>query len=264
MGELEDANLEHTVLSDYAITENTTEGTAIINEISAKDDSKARRIIYKHLNEETWEIVEDIDTAYDLWKCLKAYYCETDEEKMNNFKKYFDELQYNGEELRIFIAHFENLWNKYSKAVDKLEPLSSKNKKSEKLSYLRNSFKKSYPDVYEGLTYAVIREEDISVIKKIIELTLKDKQTNNINTSKPKFTNHPFNAQPVYKKKCLLCGSTDHIINQCSMRDSFYNWKKIEQSKLSSKRTGKRGNDRSVLHEKRKRNKICFIINKFY
>jgi len=50
MGELEEANLEHTVGSDYLTTENTTDGTTIINEISVRDDAK--RIIYNHLNEE--------------------------------------------------------------------------------------------------------------------------------------------------------------------------------------------------------------------
>jgi len=109
-----------------------------------------------------------------------------DIEKMKKYKRNLEELKYNGEELRIFIADFENLWNKYSKSVANVEPLSSKNSKYEKLYYFRNSFKANYPDIYETLAYSVAKEDDITVIKKIIELTLKDKQTNNINKPKPK------------------------------------------------------------------------------
>eukprot|EP00833_Pecoramyces_ruminatium_P000871 jgi/Orpsp1_1/1174903/evm.model.c7180000051892.1 len=83
MGKLEEANLEHTVPSNNTTTENTTEGegTTTINEISARDDSKARRIIYKHLNEPMWEKVGDIDTAYELWNYLKAYDNDEEDEK---------------------------------------------------------------------------------------------------------------------------------------------------------------------------------------
>ncbi|OUM70115.1 hypothetical protein PIROE2DRAFT_1796 [Piromyces sp. E2] len=222
MGELEEAKLEHTVSSDSTSTESTTEGegTTTINEISEKDNAKAKRIIYKHLNEQTWEKVEDIDTAYELWSYLK---------------KILEELVYNGEELRIFIADFENLWNKYSKSVRKVEPLSSKHKKSEKLYYFRNSFKVNYPEIYERLTYSVAKEEDIKVMKQIIELTIKDKQNNDIKENKPKVNKHYYDAQPINKRKCFLCGSSEHILNQCNMRDSFNNWKRTEQIKLKEK-----------------------------
>ena len=126
--------------------------TTIINEISARDDSKAKRIIYKHLNEETWEKVEDIDTIYELWNYLKVYYCEIDEEKMKKYKKSLEKLNYNGEELRIFIADFENFWNKYSKSITNIKPFGTKNKKSENLYYLRKSFKANYLDIYERPT----------------------------------------------------------------------------------------------------------------
>ena len=93
MGELEEANFEHAVtltLSDNT-TEGTTEGitekTLNVNTISAKEDSKAKRIIYKHLSEVTWEKVEDIDTAYELWEYLKVYYCETDDKKIKKNTK---------------------------------------------------------------------------------------------------------------------------------------------------------------------------------
>ena len=239
MGELEEVNLEHTISPNTSI-EGATEGTIIINEISAKDDSKAKRIIYKHLDEQTWEKVEDIDTAYELWKYLEVYYCETDEEKMKKYKKNLEELKYNGEEIRLFIADFENLWNKYYKSVTNVEPFSSMNKKSDKLYYLRNSFKISYPDIYERLFYPVVKEEDITVIKKIIELTLKDKEVNNTVTNneiktEPKPTNRQYIAQPIFKRKCHLCGSTDHLLSQCSMRDSYENWRRNEQFKLKEK-----------------------------
>ncbi|OUM61343.1 hypothetical protein PIROE2DRAFT_12684, partial [Piromyces sp. E2] len=142
---------------------------------------------------------------------------------------------YNGEEIRIFIADFENLWNKYSKSVRKVEPLRSKHEKSEKLYYLRNSFKENYPEIYERLTYPVAKEEYITVMKQIIELTLKDKQKNDIKENKPKVIKHHYDAQPVNKRKCFLCGSFDHILNQCNMRDSFNNWKRTEQIKLKEK-----------------------------
>jgi len=97
MGELEEANLEHAVTLNHSdnttegttkgTTEGITEGTLNVNTISAKEDSKAKRIIYKHLSEVTWEKVEDIDTAYELWEYLKVYYCETDEEKIKKKKK---------------------------------------------------------------------------------------------------------------------------------------------------------------------------------
>jgi len=61
MGELEEANLEHAItlnLSDNTIegtTEGITEGILNVNTISAKEDSKPKRIIYIHLSEVTWE-----------------------------------------------------------------------------------------------------------------------------------------------------------------------------------------------------------------
>jgi len=76
MGELEKDNLEHAVTLNHSdnttesttegTTEGITEGTLNVNTISAKEDSKAKRIIYKHLSKVTWEKVEDIDTAYEL------------------------------------------------------------------------------------------------------------------------------------------------------------------------------------------------------
>ncbi|KAG4093995.1 hypothetical protein H8356DRAFT_1080979 [Neocallimastix lanati (nom. inval.)] len=229
MGELEEANFEHAVtltLSDNT-TEGTTEGiterTLNVNTISAKEDSKAIRIIYKHLNEVTWEKVEDIDTAYELWEYLKA----------------LEELVYKGEDVRLFIVDFENLWNKYVKAVKSVDSLNKEIKQSNKLYYLRNSFKQYYPNIYERLTYAVVKEEDMTVIKQMIELSLNEKKTNNIknekNKQKIKHFNPHYDAQPVYRKKCHLCGSIDHLINQYSLRNSFTNWKRTEQVKLKEK-----------------------------
>jgi len=256
MGELEEANLEHTITTTTSCdnntdcdtsrtTKNTTEGSINVNTISAKDDSKAKRIIYKHLSEETWEKVEDIDTAYELWKYLEVYYCETNEEKLRKYKRNLEELEYKGEEIRLFIADFENLWNRFVKIATSIDPLSNKTKDSNKLYYLRNSFKVNYPNIYERLTYSVVKEENMSIIKQIIELSLKDKETsiskNYEQDKKPKLFSPYYNAQPVqpvqstYKKRCLLCGSFDHFINQCSLKESFNNWKKSEQSKLKEK-----------------------------
>ncbi|KAG4090409.1 hypothetical protein H8356DRAFT_954724, partial [Neocallimastix lanati (nom. inval.)] len=78
MGELEDT-------SNDTNTERDGENTLNIRTVSEKDDFKAKRIIYKHLSEETWMKVEDIDTAYELWEYLKIYYCETDEEKARKY-----------------------------------------------------------------------------------------------------------------------------------------------------------------------------------
>ena len=253
MGELEDANLEHTIASNNNTTEGAGDETLSINIISAKDDSRAKRIIYKHLSEKTWTKVEDIDTAYELWKFLKVYYCETDEEKIKKYKKNLEELEYNGEEIRLFIADFENLWNKYEKAVSNIDPLSKATKNTNKLYYLRKSFKKNYSDIYERLTYSVVKEEDISIMKQIIELSLKEREINKFSNEEQKqkvnHFNHYYNAEPaykrnyntepVYKKKCLLCGSTEHLINQCIMKDSFNNWRKTEQEKLKGKEIGK-------------------------
>jgi len=85
MGKLEDTKLEHTVTPNDTNTERDGENTLNIRTVSEKDDSKAKRIIYKHLSEETWMKVEDIDTAYELWEYLKIYYCETDEEKARKY-----------------------------------------------------------------------------------------------------------------------------------------------------------------------------------
>ena len=38
----------------------------------------------------------------------------------------------------------------------------------------------NYPDIYKRLTYSVVKEKDMSFIKQIIELSLKDKETNNL------------------------------------------------------------------------------------
>jgi len=44
-----------------------------------------------------------------------------------------------------------------------------------------------------------------------------------------------FNAQLVYKRRWLLCGSTEYFINQCNMWNLFKNWKKVIQEKLKEK-----------------------------
>jgi len=139
----------------------------------------------------------------------------------------------------LFIVDFENLWNKYVKAVKSVDSLNKEIKQSNKLYYLRNSFKQYYPNIYERLTYAVVKEEDMTVIKQMIELSLNEKKTNDIKNEKNKqeikhFNPH-YDAQPVYRKKCNLCGSIDHLINQCSLRDSYNNWKRTEQEKLKEK-----------------------------
>jgi len=85
MSKLEDANLGHTIVSNNNATEGTEEKTLNVKTVTAKDDSKARRIIYKHLSEETWTEIEDIDTAFELWDYLKARYSETEEEESTTF-----------------------------------------------------------------------------------------------------------------------------------------------------------------------------------
>jgi len=212
MGELKEANLEQTITtttsSDNNIecatdgtTKNTTEESINVNTIPAKDDSKAKRIIYRHLSEETWEKVEDIDTAYELWEYLKVYYCKTDEEKLKKYKRNLEELEYKGEEIRLFIADFENLWNRFVKVATSVDPLSNNTKNSNKLYYLRKNFKVNYPKIYERLTYSVVKEEDISIIKQIIELSLKNKETSNLENDEQDKKLKPFisyyNAQLV-------------------------------------------------------------------
>jgi len=68
---------------------------------------------------------------------------------------------------------------------------------------------------------------------------LKEKETNNTKSREqkrePKHLTTHYDAQPVFKRKCLLCGSTEHLLSQCSMKDSFNNWKESEQSKLKDK-----------------------------
>ncbi|KAL6597639.1 hypothetical protein U3516DRAFT_671240 [Neocallimastix sp. 'constans'] len=110
-GELEDASLVHTILPhiDTNNTEKTGEETIETDSIRPKDDSKARRIIYKHLSEDTWTEIEDIDTAFEIWKYLKAYYEESDDEKARKYKKRLEELTYKGETVRTYIVSFENL-----------------------------------------------------------------------------------------------------------------------------------------------------------
>ena len=85
MSKLEDANLGHTIVSNNNATEGTEEKMLNVKTVTAKDDSKARRIIYKHLSEETWTEIEDIDTAFELWDYLKARYSETEEEESTTF-----------------------------------------------------------------------------------------------------------------------------------------------------------------------------------
>ena len=66
-------------------TISTEEKTFNLKTVTAKDDSKARRIIYLHISEDTWENVDDIDTAFELWDYLKARYSETEEEESTTF-----------------------------------------------------------------------------------------------------------------------------------------------------------------------------------
>ncbi|KAG4091846.1 hypothetical protein H8356DRAFT_1294982 [Neocallimastix lanati (nom. inval.)] len=102
-----------------------------------------------------------------------------------------------------------------------LDPIFCKDENSIKLGYLRNSFRRYYPNIYERLTYAVVKEESMSVIKQIIQLSLNEKETvvpfAKRNLEEKKYNNQPYNAQPVFKRKCVLY--------------SFYNWKKIEKEK---------------------------------
>jgi len=193
------------------------------------------RIIYKHLSEETSTEIEDIDTAFEIWNYLKAYYEESDDEKARKYKKRLEELTYKGENVRTYIVSFENLWKSYYKIMVSLDPIFCKDENSIKLGYLRNSFRRYYPNIYERLTYAVVKEESMSVIKQIIQLSLNEKETvvpfAKRNLEEKKYNNQPYNAQPVFKRKCVLCGSTEHMLYQCDMKDSFYNWKKIEKEK---------------------------------
>jgi len=118
MGELEDASLEHTILPhiDTNNTEKTGEETIGTDSIRPKDDSKARRIIYKHLSEKTWTEIEDIDTAFEIWNYLKAYYEESDDEKARKYKKRLEELTYKGENVRIILLTSKT----YGNAIIKL------------------------------------------------------------------------------------------------------------------------------------------------
>jgi len=47
--------------------------------------------------------------------------------------------------------------------------------------------------------------------------------------------NIQYDAQSIHKRKCFLCGSYDHLVSQCSIKDSFNNWRKFEQNKLKEK-----------------------------
>ena len=87
----------------------------------------------------------------------------------------------------------------------KINPLFDKIESNNKLYYLRMSFKQYYPSVYERLTYAVVKDEEMNIIKQIIELSLREKETNTLNTKKNlgeiRSNNQPYDAQPLYKKK---------------------------------------------------------------
>jgi len=72
MEKLEDANLDHTIVLYDNTTKKIERSSLNVKTISEKGDSKARRMIYKHLSEETWYKVEDIDTAFELWDYLKG------------------------------------------------------------------------------------------------------------------------------------------------------------------------------------------------
>ena len=121
----------------------------------------------------------------------------------------------------------------------KINPLFDKIESNNKLYYLRMSFKQYYPSIYERLTYAVVKDEEMNIIKQIIELSLREKETNTLNTKKNlgeiRSNNQPYDAQPLYKKRCLLYGSTEHVLYQCNMKDSFFNWKKNEKKKMNEK-----------------------------
>ena len=125
-----------------------------------------------------------------------------------------------------------------------VDPILCKDENSIKLGYLRKSFRQYYPNIYERLTYAVVKEESMSVIKQIIQLSLNEKETvvpfTKRNSEDKKYNNQPYNTQPVYKRKCILCGSTEHVLYQCDMKDSFYDWKKIEKEKQLKKKTMKK------------------------
>ena len=87
----------------------------------------------------------------------------------------------------------------------KINPLFDKIESNNKLYYLRMSFKQYYPSIYERLTYAVVKDEEMNIIKQIIELSLREKETNTLNTKKNlgeiRSNNQPYDAQPLYKKK---------------------------------------------------------------
>jgi len=51
----------------------------------------------------------------------------------------------------------------------KINPLFDKIESNNKLYYLRMSFKQYYPSIYERLTYAVVKDEEVNIIKQIIE-----------------------------------------------------------------------------------------------
>ena len=74
------------------------------------------RIIYKHLSEETSTEIEDIDTAFEIWNYLKAYYEESDDEKARKYKKRLEELTYKGENVRIILLTSKT----YGNAIIKL------------------------------------------------------------------------------------------------------------------------------------------------
>jgi len=69
MGKLENAYLVHTIVPNNNVTEETGESTLNAKTVTTKDDIKARRIIYLHISEEIWEKVDDIDIAFELFKC---------------------------------------------------------------------------------------------------------------------------------------------------------------------------------------------------
>ncbi|KAG4093299.1 hypothetical protein H8356DRAFT_948975 [Neocallimastix lanati (nom. inval.)] len=70
MEKLEDANLDHTIVLYDNTTKKIERSSLNVKTISEKGDSKARRMIYKHLSEETW-----------------AYYCETEKEETTTLNK---------------------------------------------------------------------------------------------------------------------------------------------------------------------------------
>ncbi|KAG4102233.1 hypothetical protein H8356DRAFT_1421389 [Neocallimastix lanati (nom. inval.)] len=130
IGELEDINLDYTIVPNDN-TNDTTEKTE-------ENNTKAK---YTHLSEKTWSKVEDINTVFELSKSKKLY------------QRNLDKLVYNGEEIRIYITDFENLWKRFSKAVSWVDPLklSLKERETNSSKIERKERNKIHHCIKEGL-----------------------------------------------------------------------------------------------------------------